>query len=175
MKSINPTRLTIGIMIIVGLLFFKPLAYFTGIMMIFAGLTGICFLEMFYAKVFGVRSSCSAMPAASLGKPKKIGVIISSNDAETCWNAFRFANFCLNSKDEAKVFLIGKGVEYQQISSAEFNIVEQAEKLLGAGGKIFACGTCIKSRQQKESNLCPISTMQDMYKIVSESDRIVTF
>ena len=72
------------------------------------------------------------------------GVIISSNDAETCWNAFRFANFCLNSKDEVQVFLIGKGVEYQQISSPEFNIVEQAEKLLGAGGKVFACGTCLK-------------------------------
>ena|SRR3989338_8683668 len=175
MKSINLTRLTIGIMIIAGLLFFKPLAYFTGIMMIFAGLTGICFLEMFYAKVFGINSSCSAMPAGSIGRPKKIGVIISSNDAETCWNAFRFANFCLNSKDEAKVFLIGKGVEYQQISSAEFNIVEQAEKLLGAGGKIFACGTCLKQRNSSGSNLCPISTMQDMYKIIAESDKIVTF
>ncbi len=175
MSHINLTRLTIGIMIIVGLLFFKPLAYFVGIMMIFAGLTGICLLEMFYSKVFGVSSSCSVMPAGSIGRPKKIGVIISSNDAETCWNAFRFANFCLNSKDEVKIFLLGKGVEYQQISSAEFNIVEQAEKLLGAGGKVFACGTCIKSRQQKESNLCPISTMQDMYRIVSESDKVVTF
>lgn len=25
----------------------------------------------------------------------KTGIIISGNDAETCWNAFRFANFCL--------------------------------------------------------------------------------
>src|SRR3990167_5155819 len=81
----------------------------------------------------------------------KIGIIVSTNDADTCWNAFRFANFCLNSKDEAKVFLIGKGVEYQQISSAEFNIVEQAEKLLGAGGKIFACGTCLKQRNSSGS------------------------
>lgn len=109
MKSINPTRIIIGIMIIAGLLFFKPLAYFTGIMMIFAGLTGICFLERFYAKVFGVSSSCSAMPAGSTSRPKKIGVIISSNDAETCWNAFRFANFCLNSSDEARSFLSAKG------------------------------------------------------------------
>jgi len=105
----------------------------------------------------------------------KIGIIVSTNDADTCWNAFRFANFCLNSKDEAKVFLIGKGVEYQQISSAEFNIVEQAEKLLGAGGKIFACGTCLKQRNSSGSNLCPISTMQDMYKIIAESDKIVSF
>ena len=59
MKSVNLTRLTIGIMIIVGLLFFKLLAYFGGIMMIFTGLTGICFLEMFYAKIFGISSSYS--------------------------------------------------------------------------------------------------------------------
>ena len=175
MKSVNLTRITIGIMIILGLLFFKPLAYFAGIMMIFAGLTGVCFLEMFYAKVFGIRSSCSAEPSANTGKLQKIGIIISANDAETCWNAFRFANFSLNSKDQVKIFLIGKGVEYQQISNSEFNIVEQAGKFLGSGGKIFACGTCIKSREQKESNLCPINTMKDMYAIVKESDKIVTF
>ena len=105
----------------------------------------------------------------------KIGIIVSTNDADTCWNAFRFANFCLNNKDEMKVFLIGKGVEYQQISSPECNIIEQAEKFLGAGGKVFACGTCLKQRNSPGSNLRPISTMQDMYKIVAESDKILTF
>ena len=68
MKHINLTRITIGVMIILGLLFFKPLAYFAGIMMIFAGLTGICFLEMFYAKVFGIKSSCSITPARNTEK-----------------------------------------------------------------------------------------------------------
>ena len=45
----------------------------------------------------------------------KIGVIISSNDAETCWNALRYANFCLGQKDEVKVFLTGKGDKYVRI------------------------------------------------------------
>lgn len=105
----------------------------------------------------------------------KIGVIISSNNAETCWNALRYANFCLGQKDEVKVFLAGKGVEYQKISTDKFNTVEQASKLLQTGGKIFACGTCIKSRDQEESEMCPISTMKDMYEIVKESDKVVTF
>jgi len=30
----------------------------------------------------------------------KIGVILSSNDAETCWNALGYANFCLGQKDQ---------------------------------------------------------------------------
>jgi len=59
MSSIkNPVRLTIGILILVGLVFFKPLAYLVGIMMIVAGLTGFCPLEKLFAK-FGVKKSCS--------------------------------------------------------------------------------------------------------------------
>ncbi len=105
----------------------------------------------------------------------KIGIIISSNDAETCWNALRYANFCLAQSDEVKLFLMGKGVEYQKISTDKFNTVEQAEKLMQSGGKIYACGTCIKSREQEEAKVCPISTMKDMYDIVKESDKVVSF
>ena len=105
----------------------------------------------------------------------KIGLIISSNDAETCWNALRYANFALGQKDAVKVFLAGKGVEYQSISTDKFNTIEQAEKFLQGGGKILACGTCIKSRNQEGSEMCPISTMKDMYEIIKESDKVITF
>ena len=105
----------------------------------------------------------------------KIGVIISSNDAETCWNAFRYANFCLGQKDEMRIFLIGKGVEYEKVSTSKYNTVEQAGKFLQGGGKVYACGTCIKSREQEESNLCPLSSMKDLYEIVKESEKVVTF
>lgn len=105
----------------------------------------------------------------------KIGVIISSNDAETIWNAFRFANFAIDKKDDVNIFLVGKGVEYDSKSNEQFNIIEQAGKLLDLGGKIFACGTCLKQRNSAGSNLCPLSTMKDMYRIVTESDKILTF
>ncbi len=105
----------------------------------------------------------------------KIGVIISSNDAETIWNAFRFANFAIDKKDDVNIFLVGKGVEYESKSNEQFNIIEQAGKLLDLGGKIFACGTCLKQRNSTGSNLCPLSTMKDMYRIVTESDKILTF
>jgi len=105
----------------------------------------------------------------------KIGIIISSNDAETCWNALRCANFAIGQKDDVKVFFMGKGVEYQKVSTDKFNTVEQADKFLKSGGKIYACGTCIKSREQESSEMCPISTMKDMYEIIKESDKVVTF
>lgn len=105
----------------------------------------------------------------------KIGVIISSNDAETSWNALRYANFCLGQKDEVKVFFVGKGVEYQSISSENFNTIGQAEKFIQDGGRILACGTCIQSRNQEGTGMCPINTMKDMYEIIKESDKVVTF
>jgi len=105
----------------------------------------------------------------------KLGVIISSNDAETCWNALRYANFAIRQKDGVRIFLIGKGVEYEKVSTQKYNTVEQAEKFVQGGGKMYACGTCIKSREQKGSNLCPLSSMKDLYEIVKESDRVVTF
>lgn len=104
-----------------------------------------------------------------------IGVVISSNDAETCWNALCYGNFALGQKDSVKVFFMGRGVEYQKIRTEKFDTVEQAQNLVNAGGKIYACGTCIKSREQESSALCPISTMKDMYDIIKESDKVVTF
>lgn len=105
----------------------------------------------------------------------RIGIVISSNDAETCWNAIRYANFALGQKDEVKIFFMGKGVEYQKVSMDKFNTIEQAEKFMQSGGKIYACGSCIKSREQEGFEMCPISTMKDMYDIVKESDKVVTF
>lgn len=105
----------------------------------------------------------------------KIGIIVSVKNAETCWNALRYANFCLGQNDEASVFFMGEGVEYQKVGTVKYNTVEQADKFLQSGGKIFACGTCIKSRDQEGSDMCPISTMKDMYEIVKSSDKVVTF
>jgi len=70
---------------------------------------------------------------------------------------------------------MGKGVEYQKVSAEKFNTVEQAEKFMQAGGKIYACGSCIKSREQEGSEMRPISTMKNMYEIIKESDKVITF
>ncbi|MDA3792820.1 MAG: DsrE family protein [Elusimicrobia bacterium] len=104
-----------------------------------------------------------------------LGIIISVNDSETCWNAIRYANFALNNNDDVKIFFMGKGVEYREKSNEKFNASVEADKFIKGGGKIYACGTCIKSRNKDASEACPISSMQDMYDIVKESDRVVTF
>ena len=54
-------------------------------------------------------------------------------------------------------------------------MTEQMQTLVDNGGEIFACGSCLEIRQSEGSEVCPLSTMKDLYEIVKKSDRIVTF
>jgi uncharacterized protein involved in oxidation of intracellular sulfur len=105
----------------------------------------------------------------------KIGLVIYSNDSETVWNAFRFGNFALKQGDEVKAFLLGKGVESESLDTDAFKVTDQMRALVDGGGRIFACGACLKLRHSEGSEVCPISTMKDLYEIVKNSDRIVAF
>ncbi|HWP78385.1 MAG: DsrE family protein [Thermoproteota archaeon] len=104
----------------------------------------------------------------------KIGIIISTTEPETVWNALRFANTAILERHQVKIFLLGKGVEIEKIKSENFNVADQLNKLKQLGGTMLACGTCVKSRDM-QFEACPISTMKDMLKLVVESDRVLTF
>jgi len=104
----------------------------------------------------------------------KIGIIISTNEAEIVWNAFRFGNTALKVNHEVKVFLLNKGVELEEIKNEKFNVKEQIDMFIKNRGQILACGTCLESRN-KEMSVCPISTIDDLLKLVEESDKILTF
>jgi len=105
----------------------------------------------------------------------KLGIIIYSNDPETVWNAFRLGNFAVKAGDEVKVFLLGKGVECELIDTDKFKVSEQIKELVAGGGKIFACGTCLKIRHRSGSAICPLSSMQDLYDLIKSSDKVITF
>ncbi len=112
----------------------------------------------------------------SIPEPKmKIGMIIYSNDPETVWNAFRFGNFSLGEGDTVKVFLLGKGVECEKLDNANFKVNDQIKQFTENGGKIFACGTCLTSRKMEGSEVCPLSTMPDMYEIFKWCNKVITF
>lgn len=105
----------------------------------------------------------------------KLGIVISITEPETVFNALRLGNYAAGQGDAVCVFLLGKGVELDQIEDEKFNVRQQAESLLQAGGNILACGTCLKLRQSQGSDLCPLSTMKDLYEIVRDCDRVLTF
>lgn len=105
----------------------------------------------------------------------KLGIILYSNDAETVWNAFRLGVFALKRGDAVRVFLIAKGVECEAIGTDQFKVNEQMRAFIDGGGKILSCGTCLKIRHAEGSDICPISTMSELYEIVQESDKVLTF
>jgi uncharacterized protein involved in oxidation of intracellular sulfur len=105
----------------------------------------------------------------------KLGIIIYSNDTETVWNAFRLGIFSLKQKDEVRVFLLGKGVECESIDTEKFKVTEQIRLFINTGGCILSCGSCLKVRNSQGSETCPLSTMQDLYDIIKESDKVLTF
>lgn len=105
----------------------------------------------------------------------KLGIVVYSTDAETVWNAFRLGVFALKQGDMVKAFLLAKGVECEKLGTEQFDVKGQMQAFADSGGKILACGTCLKVRGSEGSELCPLSTMKDLYEIVKESDRVLTF
>ncbi|MFA4820355.1 MAG: sulfur reduction protein DsrE [Candidatus Aenigmatarchaeota archaeon] len=93
----------------------------------------------------------------------KIGVILNTNEAESVWNCFRFGNEALKSGHMIKIFLLGKGVEIEDLKDDRFPLLEgSVKKFVKNKGIVLACGTCLQIRQKGESRICPVSTMEEM-------------
>jgi uncharacterized protein involved in oxidation of intracellular sulfur len=105
----------------------------------------------------------------------KLGVVISTGDPETIWNAFRLGSFALKEGDTVTVFLLAKGVEAETLGTKKFDVKGQMQSFIDSHGKILACGTCLKIRRSEGSEVCPLSTMKDLYDLIKSSDKVIGF
>ncbi|RQW87246.1 MAG: DsrE family protein [Geobacter sp.] len=105
----------------------------------------------------------------------KIGIILETNEPEKAWNGVRFANTALKQGHQVQLFLMSAGVEAASITHEKFNVRSQLLDFADNKGIILACGTCIKGRNQSESDICPISTMTDCLNMVEWAEKVVTF
>jgi uncharacterized protein involved in oxidation of intracellular sulfur len=107
----------------------------------------------------------------------KIGILISTNDPETLWNAFRFANLCLNTDvtNEVSIFLNAKAVAYEEADSKQFNIKELAKAFVLSDGKLLACGKCLGFRGLEENEFCRKGSQKELYEMVTTSDKLLCF
>jgi hypothetical protein len=122
-----------------------------------------------------LRAQCGGTPA-NVYKPTSIGIVIYSNDVETIWNAMRFANYSKNAGDTVCIFLLGKGVELDNLVKSDENIKEQADAFLEGGtATILGCGTCLQSRKIDKPQVCKFSSMKDLYELVRKSKIVMTF
>jgi len=110
-----------------------------------------------------------------MGGNMKLGIVIYSNETETVWNGFRLGVFSCKAGDTVSVFLLGNGVEAESIDSTKFDVTGQMHSFMELGGTILACGTCLKIRHLEGSEICPVSTMQDLHALIRDSDKVLTF
>jgi uncharacterized protein involved in oxidation of intracellular sulfur len=102
-------------------------------------------------------------------------IILDSKELDNAWNALRFAVTSVNIGHQTKVFLMGEAVECEGLTHEKYNVDEQLNNFIKAGGELLACGTCLKSRQLEDESTCPISTMIDCVEMVEWADKTVTF
>ncbi len=106
----------------------------------------------------------------------KLLIILSTKNIEINWNTLRLANLALKKGDEVKIFLLGAAVEYDKEAREKFNIKQQIDTfLLSEKAEIIACGTCMKLRQQQNTQTCPMGGLENFYSLVATSDKVLTF
>jgi sulfur relay (sulfurtransferase) complex TusBCD TusD component (DsrE family) len=110
----------------------------------------------------------------------KITVILTSNDAETVWNALRFATTGLVYENQVTVFLLGQGVEAPSVGTIQFDVKEQMELFRESGGVLIGCGVCCENRRETmpllaEELSCEMGSMQQLYALVTEADKVLNF
>jgi len=108
------------------------------------------------------------------GGVESIGIVLETSEPERAWNAFRFGITALEAGHDVSVFLLGEGVEAEEIADGEFDVRDRMEAFADAGGDLQACGTCLELRNQDDSEVCPVSTMNDLLEVVTNADRILT-
>ncbi len=103
----------------------------------------------------------------------KLGIVLNTNMPETAWNALRLGSKALEAKNAVSMFLLGSGVEIENIKDKTFDFAGELSNFLDGGGKLLACGTCLKVRYQADG-VCPVSTMAQLVEMISDSDKVVT-
>ena len=93
---------------------------------------------------FKLKAQCGGAQIKS-AKPTSIGIVIYSNDAETVWNALRFANYTISAGDTVSIFLLGKGVELNTMNDKKFDLKEQTDNYLKNGGNTWLAALVCKA------------------------------
>ncbi|MBN1833394.1 MAG: hypothetical protein JW896_14915 [Deltaproteobacteria bacterium] len=61
----------------------------------------------------------------------KVLFIITTDDGETIYNAMRLANVGVDKGTEVSVFMLGKGVMFEQSGSEQFDVMGEMNKFEG--------------------------------------------
>ncbi len=104
----------------------------------------------------------------------KIALIICQDIPEVLWNSFRLANMMLEGMEDVSIFLNGPSVKYEELDSEKFPLKKLAKTFTLSEGQLFAWGKLIDLHGVKEG-YHKKGTQKDLYNLIKESDKIITF
>jgi len=125
-----------------------------------------------YSQLF---SGCENVSAFNKSRTPDIGIVISSGDAETVWNALRLGIAAQSKGDSVVIFVISKAVDVFMKDTSKFDIPKTSLQFLSKGGDIYTCATCAKMRHTENVEMCTITSIFDLYEIVKRSKKVVSF
>ncbi len=102
-------------------------------------------------------------------------VVVTTDNAETAWNAMRVARFAQKQGEQVKVFFLGRGVRATMIEEEPFNVKELLEEVAEEGGEIHACRACLRLHHLKPSETCPAGNLKTLYQIIAEAEKVLIF
>ena len=140
--------------------------------LIFASIILLFIAKSGYTQIL---SGCESVTAFNKGSSPDLGIIISSGDAETVWNALRLATFSQSKGDTVVIFVVGKALDVYMHDTSKFKIEELCNNFFSSGGNVYACATCAKQRHTENVPSCTITSIDDMYEIVKRSKKVLTF
>ncbi len=142
------------------------------VLVLFSSLSG-------FAQLF---SGCENVSAFSKNRKPDMGIVISSGEAETVWNALRLGIAAESKGDSVVVFVISTAVDVfmkdaarNKNDSTKFDIRKASIEFLSNGGDIYTCATCAKMRNTENVEMCTITSIFDLYGIIKQSKKVVTF
>lgn len=122
-----------------------------------------------------VFSGCENVSAFNKNSHPDMGIVISSGDAETVWNALRLGIAAQSKGDSVVIFVISKAVDVFIKDTSAFDIPKTSEQFVSKGGYILTCATCAKMRHTENVQMCTITSIFDLYEIVKQSKKVVSF
>jgi sulfur relay (sulfurtransferase) complex TusBCD TusD component (DsrE family) len=120
-------------------------------------------------------SACENVSAFNKSRTPDIGIVISSGDAETVWNALRLGIAAQTKGDSVVVFVISKAVDVFMKDTSKFNIAKASLDFVKNGGDIYTCATCAKMRNTENVEMCTITSIYDLCAIIKQSKKVVSF
>jgi len=102
---------------------------------------------------------------------KKVGIVIASNDPETCWVAIRYAAFHLMEQKDVKIYFVDSGLRYEDISEKKYNVSKLLEGFTKDGGKVYMCNDRDNLKSHLMNNFSQLLNRKEIISI-SDDDKI---